>query len=153
VGHLVEENRWTPPLLAGRTIAEVGDELSLDLLGDDPQGAWAASAVDAGEAVARPDALDATTHLSFGDVPGAEYVRQLTADLLVHAWDLARATGGDERLDADVVAAVAEWFDAHEAVYRAAGVIGPAVRLPEGASAQDRLLARFGRDPRRGARN
>jgi uncharacterized protein (TIGR03086 family) len=147
VAHVVEENRWTPPLLAGRTIADVGDELAGDLLGDDPQAAWASSAAAASEAVARPGALEATASLSFGDVPGAEYVMQLTADLLVHAWDLARATGGDEQLDPDVVAAVSTWFDANEAAYRSAGVIGPAVPLPEGAGAQARLLARFGRDP------
>jgi uncharacterized protein (TIGR03086 family) len=147
VAHLVDENRWVPPLLAGRTIADVGDELAGDPLGDDPRAAWAGSAAAAGEAVARPGALDVTTHLSFGDVPGGEYVMQLTADLLVHGWDLARATGGDERLDPGVVDAVATWFDGMEAAYRDAGAIGPAVELPDGASAQDRLLARFGRDP------
>lgn len=147
VGHLVEENRWVPPLLAGRTIADVGDELSGDLLGDDPHAAWETSAKGAAEAVARPGALEVTAHLSFGDVPGREYVMQLTADLLVHGWDVARATGGDERLDPAVVDAVATWFDTMEAAYRAAGAIGPAVELPASASAQDRLLARFGRDP------
>jgi len=150
VAHLVDENRWAPPLLAGRTIAEVGDELAGDPLGDDAQEAWDVSAAAAAESVARPGALEGTTHLSFGDVPGAEYVRQLTADLLVHAWDVARATGGEERLDAAVVDAVATWFDGMEDAYRAAGVIAPAVALPAGASPQDRLLARFGRDPREG---
>jgi uncharacterized protein (TIGR03086 family) len=149
VGHVVDENRWAPPLLEGRTIADVGDELSGDPLGDDPMAAWSSSAEAAAAAVARPGALDGTAHLSFGDVPGAEYVMQLTADLLVHAWDLARGTGGDERLDQGVVAAVATWFDAMEAAYRSAGAIGPAVALPEGADEQDRLLARFGRDPRK----
>jgi uncharacterized protein (TIGR03086 family) len=152
VAHLVDENRWAPPLLAGRTIADVGDELAGDPLGDDPQAAWDVSAAGAAEAMARPGALDGTAHLSFGDVPAEEYVRQLTADLLVHAWDVARATGGDELLDPAVVDAVATWFDGMEDAYRAAGVIGPAVPLPEGAGPQDRLLARFGRDPREGAR-
>ena len=147
VAHLVDENRWVPPRLAGRTIADVGDELAGDPLGDDPGAAWETSAAEAREAVARPGALDTTAHLSFGDVPGGEYVMQLTADLLVHGWDLARATGGDEQLDAAVVEAVASWFDTMEAAYRAAGVIGPAVALPDAASAQDRLLARFGRKP------
>lgn len=147
VAHLVDENRWAPPLLAGRTIADVGDELAGDPLGDDPQAAWDTSAAAAAEAVARPGAMEGTAHLSFGDVPGSEYVWQLTADLLVHAWDVARATGGDEHLDPAVVDAVATWFDGMEDAYRAAGAIGPAVALPDGASAQDRLLARFGRDP------
>ena len=147
VAHLVDENLWAPPLLAGRTIADVGDELAGDPLGDDPRAAWDTSAAAAAEAVARPGALEGTAHLSFGDVPGEEYVCQLTADLLVHAWDVARATGGDERLDPAVVDAVAAWFDGMEDLYRAAGAIGPAVPLPDGAGPQDRLLARFGRDP------
>jgi uncharacterized protein (TIGR03086 family) len=150
VGHVVDENRWAPPLLAGRTIADVGDELSGDPLGDDPRAAWDASATVASDAVARPGALEGTAHLSFGDVPGSEYVMQLTADLLVHAWDLARGTGGDDRLDEGVVAAVSTWFDGMEAAYRSAGAIGPAVALPDSADEQDRLLARFGRDPTKG---
>ena len=40
VNHVVGEDRWVPPLLAGLTIAEVGDTLAGDLLGDDPQLAW-----------------------------------------------------------------------------------------------------------------
>ena len=36
VNHVVGEDRWTGPLLAGQTIAEVGDRFDGDLLGDDP---------------------------------------------------------------------------------------------------------------------
>ena len=86
-------------------------------------------------------------HLSFGDVPGAEYARQLAADHLVHAWDLARALGVDDRLDPDAVQAVLGWFGDNEDAYRAAGVIGPRVELPDGADEQAQLLARFGRRP------
>src|SRR3954471_20256222 len=35
VNHLVYEARWAPPLLAGRTIADVGDQFDGDLLGAD----------------------------------------------------------------------------------------------------------------------
>ena len=48
---------------------------------------------------AQMGALDRTVHLSFGDVSGQEYVMQLTADLAIHACDLARATGQDDTLD------------------------------------------------------
>lgn len=147
VGHVVAENRWAPPLLGGQTIADVGDRLDGDLLGDDPATAWRESAAEATEAIERPGAMDATAHLSFGDVPGGEYVMQLVADLLIHGWDLARAVGADEHLDPTVVAACAAWFDANEAAYRSAGVIGPAVALPDDADEAARLLARFGRDP------
>jgi ketosteroid isomerase-like protein len=36
VNHVVGEDLWTKPLLEGRTIADVGDALGGDLLGDDP---------------------------------------------------------------------------------------------------------------------
>jgi hypothetical protein len=54
---------------------------------------------EAHAAVAQPGALDRTVHLSFDDTSGQQYVVQLTADLAIHAWDLARATGQDDTLD------------------------------------------------------
>lgn len=146
VNHLVYENVWTPELFAGRTIAEVGDRFEGDLLGDDPKGAWAAAARAALAAVGEAGALDRIVHLSAGDTPAREYVMQLFTDHLIHTWDLARATGGDERLDPELVDACATWFvEGEERAYRAAGIIGPKVEVPADADPQTRLLARFGR--------
>ena len=61
-------------------------------------------------AVDDPAAMDRTVHLSFGDFPGCEYAMQLLADLLVHGWDLARATGADERMDPELVDVCRAWF-------------------------------------------
>src|SRR5574341_845946 len=124
VNHLAYENVWTPEMFAGRTIAEVGDRYDGDLLGDDAKGNWAAASRSALDAIAQEGALDRTVHLSFGDFPAREYVMQLFADHLIHAWDLARGIGGDERLDPGLVAACATWFGpAVEQGYRAAGAI------------------------------
>lgn len=145
VNHVVSENRWAVLLLGGATVAEVGRALDGDLLGEDALAAWHDSADGVRDAVAATP-LETTVHLSFGDVPASEYLWQLTTDALVHAWDLAHATGQDETLPADVVAACAAWFDSAEADYRAAGVIGPAVAV----DADDPLavlLGRFGRNP------
>ncbi len=146
VRHVVEEELWAPPLFAGATIEEVGDRFSGDLLGRGNEAtaafdkAWAAALTAVDEAPDRP------VHLSFGDTPRAEYTRQLAADHLVHAWDLARALGDDDTLDADAVAAVREWFGPVEAMYREAGVIGARVPVPDDADPQTALLAMFGRD-------
>ncbi len=145
VNHLVYENRWTPPLFAGRTVAEVGDRFEGDLLGGDGKAAWDSSAAEAVAAVHGDRAMERTVHLSFGDMPGQEYAMQLFADLLVHGWDLARALGADERLDPELVDACASWFAAVEEAYRGAGAIGPRPDVPPGAGAQTRLLAMFGR--------
>jgi hypothetical protein len=71
---------------------------------------------------------------------------QLFADHLIHAWDLARAVGGDERLDPELVAACSAWFtDDKEGAYRGGGSIAERVGVPASAEAQTVLLARFGR--------
>jgi uncharacterized protein (TIGR03086 family) len=147
VHHLVDEERWAVPLFGGLTIEQVGSRLAGDLLGDDPLAALDEAATEATAAVAAEGAMDRTVHLSFGDVPGREYARQLAADHLVHAWDLARALGDDETLDADAVTQVRAWFSSMEQAYREMGVIGPRGPLPEGAGPQAELLAMFGRTP------
>jgi ketosteroid isomerase-like protein len=123
----------------------VGDRFEGDLLGVDPLGAWQGSAEAALAAVAAPGVHERTAHLSFGDVAAPEYVMQLTADHLVHGWDLARAIGADERLDAELVDDVAAWFEGWEAGYRSAGAVGARPPLPDDADAAARLLAAFGR--------
>ena len=64
VNHVVGEERWTVPLMEGKTIADVGDSLDGDLLGDDPVAAASAAARDAEVAAGRPIAK---VHLSYGD--------------------------------------------------------------------------------------
>jgi uncharacterized protein (TIGR03086 family) len=143
VNHVVGEDRWVPPLVAGLTIAEVGDALAGDLLGDNPQFAWDRARQEAEEAVS-PARDDQTVALSAGPTPLAEYLWQLAADHLIHAWDLAAATGGDTTLDPELVEDVATWFAAREELYRGAGVTGPRVEVTSDDPAM-RLLAAFGR--------
>ncbi|MEP7053632.1 MAG: TIGR03086 family metal-binding protein [Actinomycetota bacterium] len=145
VNHVVGEERWTPPLFAGQTIEQVGDQFDGDLLGADPRAAVADSARAAAAAASEPGAMESTVHLSFGDTPGSEYALQLFADHLVHGWDLATAIGADDTLDPELVAACAEWFSEREEMYRGGGAIGPRPTVPEDADAQTRLLAAFGR--------
>ena len=145
VNHLVYEDRWTVPLMEGTTLAEVGDRYEGDLLGDEPRKAWAESSAAAVAAVQADGALERTVDLSSGPTPATEYVSQLFADHLIHAWDLARAVGADDRLDPELVEACAAWFAAMEPHYRAAGAIGQRPETPPGADAQTILLAAFGR--------
>ena len=69
-------------------------------------------------------------------------------DQLVHTWDLSVAVGLDPRLNPDVAEACVEMFLPHmPEMGRAGGIVGPAVSVPVGASAQDRLLGAMGRRP------
>jgi uncharacterized protein (TIGR03086 family) len=148
VNHLVNEERWTPELFAGATVEQVGDRFDGDLLGADPVAAFDDAAAAALRTVQGPGAMDRAVHLSFGDRPGSEYALQLSADHLVHAWDLARALGTDETLDEEVVAVLLDWYVREtEELYHRIGVIGPRVEVPAGAGPQAALLGRFGRRP------
>ncbi len=149
VNHVVSEQLWSVPLFAGATIAEVGDRFDGDLLGDDPVANSTEAAEDARAVVSETGAMDRTVHLSFGDTPATEYVNQLFADHLIHGWDVAAAIGADRTIDPESVQACLEWFADREDLYRGGGAIGPRVDLPADASDQDRLLAGFGRDPKR----
>jgi uncharacterized protein (TIGR03086 family) len=145
VNHLVGENLWTKPLMQGKTIEDVGSAYDGDVLGDDPVVAWDSSADSALVATGDPGAMDRIVHLSFGDTPASEYTYQLFADHLIHGWDLARAIGADETLDAELVEACAAWFAEREELYRQAGAIAGRPDVPADADAQTRLLAAFGR--------
>jgi uncharacterized protein (TIGR03086 family) len=145
VNHVVGEDRWTVPLLEGKTIADVGSSLDGDLLGNAPWEAVEAAADEAIAAAAAHAPADGKVHLSYGDEDMAEYLLQLAADHLIHAWDLARATKGDTALDEDLVAEVADWFADREELYRKAGIIG--APGPLSGDPQSDLLARSGRDP------
>src|SRR5437016_8090991 len=77
VNHLVYEQLWVPPLLDGKTVAEVGDRFEGDQLGDDPVKAWEEAAAAARAALVEPGALDRVVHLSYADRPANEYAMEL----------------------------------------------------------------------------
>ena len=150
VNHVLSENLWAPPLLGGKTVSDVGDRFDGDRLGDDPLVAWAEAARRSVAAVGEEGALARTVHVSFGDIPGYEYVSQLVSDHVIHGWDLARAIGTDERLDSELVEFTHGYLAPRADEWRSAGGFGPKVELPPEADIQAQLLALSGRDPRRG---
>ena len=145
VGHVVYENLWIPDLLAGRTVAEVGDRFEGDQLGSDPIGVWDRAGEAAIAAVSADGAMTAVTHLSYGDVPGADYVREVFTDLVVHSWDLSRGIGVDDTIDPTWAQSIYDELAPKEAALKASGAWGPTIVPPPGADIQTRLLAVMGR--------
>jgi uncharacterized protein (TIGR03086 family) len=143
--HVVNELAWVEPLVQGRTIAEVGDSLDGDLLGDDPVGAFHHHCRAAHAALEEPGALARTVHLSNGDETASGYAEQVTGDVLIHAWDLARGAGLDDELPADLVAWAAGWAPEVVPMMAGAGMVGEPVAVGPDADPQTALLALFGR--------
>jgi uncharacterized protein (TIGR03086 family) len=144
--HVVQEQQWVPQLLAGRTIQQA--KRHLDRLSDDLRAEWRLYSLAATAAwdEARPDAL---VSLSYDTVSVADYLREQTSDVTIHAWDLARATGADEALDPALVEAVWTVFEPQTDALSASGLYALPVELPDDAPLQSRLLAVTGRDDRR----
>ena len=82
-----------------------------------------------------------------GPMPLEQLIGRLVAtDTLVHTWDLARATGGDEQLPEDYVAGAYSGLKPMDAMIRRPGVFGAKVASADGASLQAEFLNFLGRD-------
>jgi uncharacterized protein (TIGR03086 family) len=96
-----------------------------------------------------PLVLDRTCASPLGfEWPVGQAVAGTFMDVLLHTWDLARATGQDDRLDPALVEVCCQMFlPAMPEQGRAAGLVGPPVDVAADADAQDRLLGAMGRRP------
>ena len=143
VRHLVE---WFPAFLAAAPGSSCRRGPSVD---DDPVEAWQAQA-DAIQALlddpATADRVLTNPHI--GEVPLDEAVdRFYTADVFMHTWDLARATGQDDTLDPDTCAVMLAGMEPMDEVLRRQRAVRPAGPVPADADVQDRLIGFIGRDP------
>lgn len=137
---------WMSGRFLGTARLPVPEVPSVDV---NPAAAWRALD-DAVQAAALDDPATAQppTDSSARRMTLSELVAMTGAfDLLVHGWDLARATGQDESLDPGEVHEFLVGMELWDAALRARGHYGPRVAVPEGASEQDRLLAFTGRRP------
>jgi uncharacterized protein (TIGR03086 family) len=143
VTHLVG---WFPGFLEAGTgiVLRSGPPLA-----GDPVGAWQAQAdqvqalFDSSQAAER---MFADRHS--GEQPLAVAIdRFYTADVFLHSWDLAIATGQDDRLDPGYCAELLAEMEPVDELMRVSGQYGPRVAVPSDADVQSRVLGFIGRDP------
>ena len=97
-----------------------------------------------------PETAAITYEGMFGETTFADTVDQfMSADLTVHSWDIARATGLSEleAIPDDEVQRLDDRLRPLGDTLRMPGVFGPEVPVPDDAPAQDRLLGFLGRHP------
>ncbi|MCQ4040926.1 TIGR03086 family metal-binding protein [Streptantibioticus rubrisoli] len=156
VNHMTRGNLNYVALLGGATAAEFWRARDADALGADPVGAYARSVRECAAAFGGPGALRRVLDYPFGRMTGEQALAVRTTDSAIHTWDLTRAIGADDELDTGLAA----WIDDHlreiysglaetpvstDTTHRA--FAAPGDPLPQGASRQDRLLHRMGRNP------
>jgi uncharacterized protein (TIGR03086 family) len=97
-----------------------------------------------------PDAWTGMTKAGGVDLPGEVAGMVALDELVVHAWDVARASGQpydpDEASLEAVHGFVAEFAGPGQEALRA-GIFGPVVEVPEDAPLLDRVVGLTGRDP------
>ncbi|WP_405574428.1 TIGR03086 family metal-binding protein [Streptomyces sp. NBC_01167] len=126
----------------------------------DPLAAFRAARADVETVLDDPGLAAAPCETPSGPLTAEQHIdRVVSDDLVLHGWDLARATGQDETMPADDVermwrgtsaipAEVMEKFRTPGAFGPGVEVFGAEVPVPEDAPLQDRLLGLIGRDPR-----
>ncbi|HLV58654.1 MAG TPA: TIGR03086 family metal-binding protein [Natronosporangium sp.] len=139
VGHVVETQSMFRKLVGREPIATPD-------VAEDPTGAWEAARTAVIADLEDPQRAAA----EFDGVSGRSTFEQavdrfLNFDLIVHGWDLARATGQDERIPPEDLAHVRAQAEALGDLLRSSGAFGPPVEPPPGADEQTRLLAFLGR--------
>ena len=141
VGHLVE---WLPALLRNGGIEGFPHVSSVHV---DPLAAWLALSNGVQAILDDPVASAQTfSHPMAGthrldDALGMFFM----GDVVIHTWDLARATGQDETLVADEVAGMYTGMLPLDEVLRQSGQYGPRVPVADDADIQTKLLAFTGR--------
>jgi uncharacterized protein (TIGR03086 family) len=143
VRHLVE---WFPAFLEGGTGITLPTGPSVD---DDPVGAWKTHSVAVQELLDDPATAEKMlSNPHIGEMPLEQAISRIyTSDVFMHTWDLARATGQDDRLDADRCQMMFEGMQPMDEMLRASGQYGPRVAVPDDADPQTKLLGFIGRDP------
>ncbi|MET0779854.1 MAG: TIGR03086 family metal-binding protein [Candidatus Saccharimonadales bacterium] len=144
LNHLYNELAWVPELLAGKTIKQVGDALDGDLVGDDPQHTWRAYA-DAARAATQNVPPEKVVHLSYGNVPAADYLNEMAGEVVVHVWDVAQAIGHKFTISEELAEEVYEQTKNKAAEWRKLGLLGEPKLISPVANTEAKLLSLFGR--------
>jgi uncharacterized protein (TIGR03086 family) len=118
-----------------------------DLVHGDPGVAYKKGAEAARAAAGVPGALEAMHSTPLGEMPAAVLTDFATLDLVVHGWDLARATDQSASFDAQLVEHCFGFAQQMIGDQMRAPLIGPPVSVPDTAPAMDRLVGHMGRTP------
>jgi uncharacterized protein (TIGR03086 family) len=113
----------------------------------DPGVAYAERRKELLSAMRPADVFDRDWEMPFGTLAGSLMAEVAFMEHLTHGWDVAKASALDTMIPADLVDECMEAARAMGDMLRMPGVCGPAVSMPDDASAQDKFIAFMGRTP------
>lgn len=139
VRHLIDHlTEWGPSLAAaGRKAEPAGNPSDIEAIYDDLVTAWS-----------DPAAWRGTTRVGGPqELPAAMIGGMVLTEVVVHGWDLARATGQDVDWDPGLLEVVHREVAATAGMGRGMGVYGPPVAIRDERPILARTLGLTGRDP------
>jgi uncharacterized protein (TIGR03086 family) len=146
--HITGGNRFAVLVLGGATVADAFAQVRSGDFSDDPLTAFLASAAAQIGAFSRPGAMGEIFRHPAGDIPGHRFAGLRVGDLIVHAWDIARATGTDEHLDEELARESLAVYEPLMPALAGSGAFGSGPRTARGdLSPQHQLLRLLGRHP------
>src|SRR5260370_23930030 len=110
--------------------------------------AYQAQIAKAMDAWSKPEAWEGDRNVMGSATPAADIAAMLIAEMVLHGWDIAKATGQDYDCDDAVARNVLETVEAQGELFRQYQGFAAIVPVPDDATALDRALALSGRDPR-----
>ena len=127
---------------------QAADEDAGDVIGDDAGLAVAAAAKENLVSWRQPGAFEGDRSYVFGTFPAKGAAMLNLEEVVVHNWDVAKATGREMVIDPAVGQLIYDWgrsipLDG----FRDHGAFGPEVAVAASAPIVDRLVGLFGRQP------
>jgi uncharacterized protein (TIGR03086 family) len=135
LNHMVQTQQFFSGRAQGKDVALTPDPPNL--IGDDPTGVFERARQDVINVFSEPGVIEKT-----GPLLGIAF-----SDVLIHGWDVARATNQDATMPDGLAAAAYETIHGRFTDEQRHGVFRPEVAIAEDAADQEKLLAYTGRDP------
>jgi uncharacterized protein (TIGR03086 family) len=146
--HITGGNRFAVLILGGASVDDAMRQVRSGNFSDDPMTAFHDSASAQIDAFSRPGAMVDLCHHPVGQIPGQQFAGLRVGDLVVHAWDIARAVGADENLDEELVREAFTVYEPMAEGFLDSGAFGSGPRFAaDDLSPQSRLLHLLGRRP------
>jgi uncharacterized protein (TIGR03086 family) len=145
---------WGPPLAGAGRKEQVAPAVEAEPQVDLTAGDWAADLTahfrTLASAWGEPSAWTGMTSVaSPAEMPAEVIGAMVVSEVVVHTWDLARATGQAPTWDDELLAFVHADVAATAPEGRAMGLYGPEVPVPADAPLIDRIVGLTGRTPQR----
>jgi uncharacterized protein (TIGR03086 family) len=133
INHMLESNEYFKGSANGEDVSPPQGHPN-DVMSDDPSADYEQSAKETMKAFG-------------GNGKNAQSVGIAFVEQLVHGWDLAKATGQDAKMPKELAEAAWQMIGGRMTDEQRGTFFGPEVKVPDGASAQEKLLGYAGRQP------